>query len=57
MTPEEMAETYTYLATSEDTAHMTGKHLDENRQQVKDNGYTTSKDNIEAVMDTTMTYL
>lgn len=54
---ERMAETYTYLATSPDVRGISGKYFDENDKQVKSNSYTYEKQNIEAVMDLTESYL
>jgi NAD(P)-dependent dehydrogenase (short-subunit alcohol dehydrogenase family) len=57
ITPEEMARTYTYLATSDAVRHVTGKYFDENNHQVNSNAYTHDQDMIDAVMVLTYQYL
>jgi hypothetical protein len=52
-----MAETYTYLATSDEMRSVTGKYFDEKRRPVKPNKYTCQIENIEEVMNLTMSYL
>ena len=57
LSPEEMAETYTYLATSDEVGSITGKYFDEKRRSVKSNKYTYQTENIEKIMNLTMSYL
>ncbi|MBD3284858.1 SDR family NAD(P)-dependent oxidoreductase, partial [candidate division WOR-3 bacterium] len=57
MTPEEMARTYTYLATSPEVKSVTGKYFDEMNKEVSSSAYSRDKENIAAVMDMTMGYL
>lgn len=57
LSPEEMAETYTYLATSDDVKSVTGQYFDEKRNVVKSNKYTYQPENIEKVMALTMSYV
>ncbi len=53
----QMAETYTYLATSPEVRNVNGKYFDENNKLVKSNPYTCDKQNIDAVMALTERYL
>ena len=57
LTALEMAETYTYLATSLEVKHTTGKYFNEKQQEVKSNKYSYKKENIEAVMELTVKYI
>ncbi len=57
ITPQEMAKTYTYLATSPEVAGVTGKYFDEKNQEVSSIGYTKDQHNIDAVMELTQKYL
>ena len=57
ITPERMAETYTYLTVNLDVRGISGKYFDENNQQVKSNKYTYERQNIDAVMELTESYL
>ncbi len=57
ITPAQMAETYTYLATSPDVATTTGTYYDDPKHIVSSNGYSKNPENIEALMATTMKYL
>ena len=57
LSPEEMAETYTYLATSDEVSNLSGKYFNENRKQVKSSRYTYQLDNIDQVMNLTLRYL
>ena len=57
ITPERMAETYTYLAVSPEAKGVSGKYFDENNGEVKSNKYTYEKQNIDAVMKLTESYL
>lgn len=57
ITPEEMAKTYTYLATSKDLAGVTGKYYSEKNEEVKSNKYTHVTENIKAVMALTNQYI
>ena len=53
ISPQEMAETYTYLATSDKVQNITGQHFDEKNQIVKINPYSSDKSNITKVMELT----
>jgi NAD(P)-dependent dehydrogenase (short-subunit alcohol dehydrogenase family) len=57
ITPQKMAETYTYLATNERLSKVTGKYFNENNSEVKSNTYTNDKNNITSVMKLTETYI
>lgn len=57
LSPEEMAETYTYLATSDEVDEITGKYFDEKNHYVSSSKYSYDSDNIKKVMDLTMKYL
>lgn len=57
ITPEKMAETYTYLATSPDVAHTTGTYYDDPQHSVSSSGYSQKKENIDQVMNLTRRYL
>ena len=57
ISPEEMAETYTYLALSPEVSQTTGTYYDDLTHIVKSNGYSQKKENIKHLMDKTMTYL
>jgi NAD(P)-dependent dehydrogenase (short-subunit alcohol dehydrogenase family) len=57
ISPEDMAHTYTHLATSPDLSSVTGKYFDEKNSQVASSGYSRDAKNIAAVMDMTMKYL
>ena len=57
ITPEEMAETYTYLTTSSTVDKVTGKYYDQYRKQVQSSKYSCDKDNIENVINLTMSYI
>jgi len=53
---EEMAKTYTYLATSNDLTGITGKYFNEKNKIVSSSAYSMNTKNIEAVMCLSMTY-
>lgn len=57
ISPEEMAETYTYLATSPDIASVTGKHIDEKRRFVGSSKYSRDPSAIEQVMNMTKHFI
>ena len=57
ISPEEMAETYTYLALSPEVSQKTGIYYDDPTHIVKSNDYSQKKENIKQIMDLTMTYL
>jgi len=57
LSPEEMAETYTYLATSDEVKSITGKYFNEKRRPVKSNKSTYQIENIEKIMNLTLSYL
>jgi len=55
--PEEMAQTYTYLATSDEVSQTTGKYFDNPSSIVSSSGYSRDRENITAVMALTRGYL
>jgi NAD(P)-dependent dehydrogenase (short-subunit alcohol dehydrogenase family) len=55
--PEQMARTYTYLATSNDVATTTGTYFSEKNVEVASSGYSKDKTNIEQVMKLSMKYI
>ena len=57
ISPEDMARTYTYLATSPDLDKTTGKYFSQKNSTVESSPYSMDKHNIEAVMELTMCYL
>lgn len=57
ISPEKMAETYVYLATSRDLDKVSGQYFDENNQRVNANKYTKNISNIKAVMALTDSYM
>ena len=56
ISPEEMAKTYTYLASSADLVKITGKYFNEKNKTVHSSPYSMNKENIEAVMELTLKY-
>jgi NAD(P)-dependent dehydrogenase (short-subunit alcohol dehydrogenase family) len=56
ISPEDMARTYTYLASSSDLHKTTGKYFDENNQFVTSSSYSLKKENIEKVMQISLAY-
>ncbi len=56
ITPEQMAETYTYLATSDAVRTTSGKYYDDPTHIVKSSGYSRDAENIEKVMALTRSY-
>ncbi len=57
ISPEEMARTYTYLATSLELQKVSGKYFNEKNKSVSSSSYSIKKENIENVMQLTMRYL
>lgn len=57
ITPQQMAKTYTYLATSDQVTHITGKYYNEKNNQVKSNKYSMDDDNIKAVMNLSFEFM
>ncbi|WP_162418141.1 SDR family NAD(P)-dependent oxidoreductase [Cyclobacterium roseum] len=57
ISPEHMARTYTYLASSSDVSKTTGKYFNEKNKPVSSSAYSMKKENIDAVMELTMKYL
>jgi len=57
ISPEHMARTYTYLASSSDVSKTTGKYFNEKNKPVTSSAYSMKKENIDAVMELTMKYL
>ena len=57
ISPEQMAETYTYLASSDEVANFSGLYFDENRKPVKSSAYSNDFKESERVMKLTQRYL
>ncbi len=57
ISPNEMAETYTYLATSSDLNRTTGKYFNEKNKIVDSSAYSKNEKNIEELMNLTMKYI
>lgn len=57
ISPDEMAKTYTYLATSPDLDKTTGKYFNEKNKTVNSSLYSKKKENIEAVMNLSLRYI
>lgn len=57
ISPEDMAKTYTYLASSPDINKTTGKYFNEKNKIVTSSPYSMKKENIDAVMELTMKYV
>ncbi len=57
LSPEEMAQTYTWLATAPELSHVTGKYFNEKKQEVQSSAYSREKENIEALMNLSMQYI
>lgn len=54
LSTQEMAKTYTYLATSDEVCKTTGKYFDEKNKYVNSSEYSRKKQNIDAVMERAM---
>jgi NAD(P)-dependent dehydrogenase (short-subunit alcohol dehydrogenase family) len=57
ITPEEMAQTYTYLALSPDVAQTSGKYFDDPEHVVDSSAYTHDWENIEKIMQVTRRFI
>nr|WP_320022778.1 SDR family NAD(P)-dependent oxidoreductase [uncultured Draconibacterium sp.] len=57
LSPEKMAQTYTWLAVAPELANITGKYFNEKKQEVQASAYSRKKENIEALMNLSMQYL
>lgn len=57
ISPQEMAKTYTYLATSTEISKTTGKYFNEQNRIVDSSAYSLKKENIDSVMKLTMKYI
>ncbi len=57
ISPEDMAKTYTYLASSPDINTTTGKYFNEKNKTVTSSPYSLKKENIDAVMKLTLKYI
>jgi hypothetical protein len=55
--PQKMAETYTYLAVSDEFRHMTGKCFDDPTNIVSTSKYSRDNENIHQMMAVTRKYL
>ncbi|NPD46131.1 MULTISPECIES: SDR family NAD(P)-dependent oxidoreductase [unclassified Lentimicrobium] len=56
ISPEDMAKTYAYLATSTDLIKTTGKYFNEKNNMVNSSPYSLGKQNIDAVLNLSMSY-
>ncbi len=57
LTADKMADTYTYLATSDEVSDVSGKYFDENRKQVNSRKYTHQSASIDQVMNMSLQQL
>jgi len=57
LSPEEMAKTYQFLATSDEISCNTGKYFDEKNSPIRPSKYSVDSNNINNVMDLTMVYI
>lgn len=57
ITPAEMAETYTYLATSDAVATVSGRYFDDPQSQVESSAYSRDPAHIAQLMELTHSYL
>ena len=57
LSPEKMAQTYTWLAVAPELANITGKYFNEKKQEVQSSAYSREKENIEALMNLSMQYI
>ena len=57
LSPEKMAETYTDLAVSSRYEKISGKYFDENSNEVNPSAYCRKRENIDAVMSLTESYI
>ncbi len=57
LSPEKMAQTYTWLAVAPELANITGKYFNEKKQEVQALAYSRKKENIEALMNLSMQYI
>jgi len=57
ISPEEMAETYTFLATSPKMSETSGKYFDDPDTTVDSNSYSKDRYNIKQLMDVTNSYI
>jgi len=57
ISPEDMAHTYTYLATSEEVNDLGGAHIDEKNKQVGSSNYSQQPEPLEQLMALTKSYL
>ncbi|MBS7526907.1 SDR family NAD(P)-dependent oxidoreductase [Fusibacter paucivorans] len=57
ITPEQMAETYLYLATAQDLMHVSGKYFDEHGQIIHSGKYTCDQTAIENVKSLTEMFI
>lgn len=57
ISPEEMAKTYIYLATSKHLDNVSGKYFNEKNKLVDSSSYSKDRQHIKAVMDLSMAYM
>lgn len=56
ISPQNMAKTYTYVASSSELKKITGKYFNEKNSTVASSKYSTQKENIDAVMELSLQY-
>lgn len=57
ITPDKMAEVYTYLATANEINNLTGEYFDHKKRTVESSAYSKNKENIRKLMELTERYL
>jgi NAD(P)-dependent dehydrogenase (short-subunit alcohol dehydrogenase family) len=57
ISPEKMAETYTYLAISPEVSKTSGEYFDDPQHRIKSNAYSMDEENIRQLMQLTYRYL
>ena len=57
ISPEEMAETYTYLAVSPEVRETSGKYIDDPHTMVDSNSFSKDEQQIKLLMDKTFSYI
>jgi len=57
ISPEQMAQTYVHIATSEDLGNVTGQYFDHHGERVSSGRYSEDSRHIDAVMALTMKYI
>jgi NAD(P)-dependent dehydrogenase (short-subunit alcohol dehydrogenase family) len=57
ISPEDMAATYTWLATSPEVTEVSGKYFNENNREVHSSRYSRQTEHIDQLMKLTMSYI